>query len=58
VKGQTPKGKYTEEKQLGGSILVKWDLPNGTGGAKTFPKGMDISPNTDDESNPLPFKAG
>lgn len=58
VTGSNNKGKYTVEKQPDGSQTVHWDLPNGTGGTKSFAKGTDISPNTDEDTNPLPFKAG
>ncbi|MBI5396336.1 MAG: hypothetical protein HZA91_13655 [Verrucomicrobia bacterium] len=54
ITGKTGKGTYTEEKQPDGSVLVSWDVPSGSGGATSFPKGTNISPNTGE--GPLPFK--
>lgn len=51
----TPKnGSYRVDPQPDGSILVHWNLPDGTGGSGSYPKGTDITPN-DDPNSPLPF---
>ncbi|MFZ3376817.1 MAG: cell envelope integrity protein TolA [Chthoniobacterales bacterium] len=60
AKTKTPKGSYSVDPQPDGSMLVHWNIPTGTGGSSSYPRGTTITPNiapNADPNNSHPFIA-